>query len=94
MAQIQPSTPRFAFTHLRHLTIYVDEPDTGSFFWVLIESFDDSAVWKELQGSEETYGTWIDAHDAGVVELHKLVEDERIGPRAPGAEDDSANPVG
>ncbi|WP_302847476.1 hypothetical protein [Variovorax sp. OV329] len=35
----------------------------------------------------------IDAFDAGVVALMKQVDDERIGPRAPG-EDEDAAPVG
>lgn len=88
-----PEQNQPAFTHLRHLTIFVDEPDPGSFFWVLIESSDDSVVWNDLRGSEDAYPSWIDAYDAGVAELKSLVEDKQIGPRAAG-EDESAHPVG
>jgi hypothetical protein len=88
-----PNRNKSEYTHLRHLTIYVDEPDPGSFFWVLIESTEDSVVWKETRGSEDTYGTWVAAFDAGVAELKSLIENIELGPRATG-EDESAHPVG
>ena len=94
MPELKPFTSRTAFTHLRHLTVYVDEPDRGQYFWVLMESVDDSTVWHKVHGSEDCFGAWIEAHNASVVELLKQVDDEWIGPRAPGAEDESANPVG
>lgn len=79
--------------HLRRLAIYVDEPDPGVFHWVLIESTEDAAIWEDLDSSEEAFDTWMAAWDAGCVAMHKLVLDERVGPRAPG-EDESASPVG
>lgn len=79
--------------HLRHISVFVDEPDPGHFHWVLHESTEDATVWTEFAASEHSYPMWIDALDAGNVALLKLVTDERIGPRAPG-EDEDAAPVG
>lgn len=79
--------------HLRHISVFVDEPDPGHFHWVLHESTEDATVWTEVQASIESFPMWIDAFDAGNVALLKLVHDERIGPRAPG-EDEDAAPVG
>jgi len=80
-------------SHLRHISVFVDEPDPGHFHWVLHESTEDATVWTEIESSEESYPMWLDAFDAGNVALLKLVADERIGPRAPG-EDEDAAPVG
>jgi hypothetical protein len=80
-------------THLRHLSIFVDEPDPGQFYWVLHESLEDAAVWVDVQASDESYPTWHQAFDEGVVQLLKRVPDEKIGPRTIG-EDESTSPVG
>lgn len=79
--------------HIRHLAVYIDEPDPGCFHWVLIESTEDASVWLDLEASEESYDLWLDAFTAGNKALLKHVPDERIGPRAPG-EDEDASPVG
>ena len=80
-------------THLRHITVFVDEPDPGHFHWVLHESSDDASVWTDVESSVESFPSWIEAFDAGYVELFKLVADERTGPRSIG-EDEDADPVG
>ncbi|MDM0116441.1 hypothetical protein QTI66_30300 [Variovorax sp. J22R133] len=80
-------------SHLRRVSVYVDEPEPGRFYWVLHESTADPTVWIEFATSEEPFDMWLDAFDAGTVELMQLVYDERIGPRAPG-EDEDAAPVG
>lgn len=38
----------------------------------------------------QPFTTWIDAFDGGNVALLKLVDGERIGPRAPGEDEDAA----
>ncbi|MDM0068375.1 hypothetical protein [Variovorax sp. J31P207] len=82
-------------THLRHISVFVDEPDPGHFHWVLHESTEDATVWTEVEASEESFASWTDAFEAGTVALYQLVDDERIGPRAPGEdEDEDAAPVG
>lgn len=79
--------------HLRHLSVWVDEPEPGHFFWVLHESTEDANVWVDIKCSEEPSLSWMGAFDAGCVALFKLVTDERLGPRAPGKDEDTA-PVG
>ncbi|WP_371437562.1 hypothetical protein [Polaromonas sp.] len=79
--------------HLRRLAVFVDEVEHGHFHWVLHESKEDASIWGDVQASEHSYATWVAAYDSGTVELMKLVDDERVGPRAPG-EDEDAAPVG
>ena len=78
-------------THLRHITVFVDEPDPGHFHWVLHESAADAPVWVDIESSAGSFPSWMEAFDAGCVELFKLVPDERCGPRTTG---EDANPVG
>lgn len=78
--------------HLRRLAVFVDETDDGQFDWLLIECSDDTGLWADLRVSARSYPTWIAAYDAGTVELMKVVDDERIGPRA--EDDEDAAPVG
>ena len=80
-------------THLRHIAVWVDEPDPGHFHWVIHESTEDGSVWVDIESSAEAYLSWMEAFDAGSVELFKLFPDERSGPRALG-EDEDADPVG
>jgi len=79
--------------HLRHLSVWVDEPDHGHFHWVLHESTEDASVWLDIESSAESLPSWMEAFDAGCVALFKLVPDERTGPLASG-EDEDAAPVG
>ena len=79
--------------HLRHLSVWVDEPDPGHFFWVLHESTEDASVWVDIESSPESFLSWTDAFEAGTVALYRMVPDERTGPRASG-EDEDSDPVG
>jgi hypothetical protein len=79
--------------HLRHVSVFVDEPDPGHFYWVLHESTEDGSVWIDIESSAGPFLSWMDAFDAGCVALFALVPDELKGPRAPG-EDEDAAPVG
>ena len=78
---------------LRHIGVFVEEPDPGHFHWVLHESLEDATVWIDLDSSVLSFPSWVDAFDAGSVELFRLVADERCGPRAVG-ECEDADPVG
>lgn len=80
-------------SHLRHLSVWVDEPQAGQYYWVLHESTEDAAVWVDIKSSADAFMSWMDAFDAGCVALLSLVPDERVGPRASG-EDEDAAPVG
>jgi hypothetical protein len=80
-------------THLRRVAYYVDEPEKGEFYWVMIESLDDATVWIETKCSVNSYSTWQAALDAGNEALQDIVTNPDVGPRAPG-EDENANPVG
>jgi hypothetical protein len=78
--------------HLRRISLHVDEPDHGSFHWVLMESTEDASIWFELQASEEGYGSYATALKAGVIALERLGS-AKFGPRSAG-EDEDASPVG
>ena len=80
-------------THIRRISVHVDEPAAGHFHWVLMEEDGDASVWKELEAGEDSYDLWLDALSAGTAALMKHVPDERIGPRLSG-EDEDASPVG
>ena len=80
-------------SHLRRLAVFVDEVEHGALHWVLHESTEDASVWTDLKASEQSFPTWVEAYDTGIVKLMKLVHDERFGPRAQG-EDEDAAPVG
>jgi len=80
-------------SQLRHLSVFVDEPEPGHFFWVLHESTEDASVWSDIESSAEPFISWTDAFEAGCVALFKRVPDERVGPRT-AREDEDAAPVG
>ena len=80
-------------SRLRHLSVWVDEPEPGRFYWVIHEMGDDASVWTDIDSGPESYDLCLDALDAGTVAMMQLVDDERIGPRAPGEDEDEA-PVG
>lgn len=80
-------------THLRRITTFVDEPEPGAFYWVMIESSGDASVWVEVDVSDQPYCTWLEACMGGSTALMQLVSDDEIGPRAV-SEDEHANPVG
>lgn len=73
-------------THLRHICVFVDEPDPGHLHWVLHESTGDACVWTDIEASERSFETWASAWEHGVIALQRLVGDPILGPRAPGAD--------
>ena len=79
--------------HLRSLTVFVDEPDPGDYYWVLIESTGDAAIWIDIDSSQAPLSSWEDAFDKGVVELKKRVPNKRLGPLIDG-EGENGSPVG
>lgn len=80
-------------THLRRISIHVDEAEPGHFHWVLMEEDGDASTWKELEAAVDSFDMWLDALTAGVCALERYAGDERIGPRRLG-EDEDAPPVG
>ena len=86
-------THNMRMSHLRHISVFVDEPDPGHFYWVLHESTEDASVWIDMGSSTDAFTSWTVAFEAGTVALYRLVVDKRTGPRAPG-EDEDAAPVG
>ena len=66
----------------RRLAVFVDRPSKQSFLWVVLESTDDPAVWLDLETGQDTYSTWIEAHEAGNTALLAYVDDEQLGPLA------------
>lgn len=80
--------------HLRLISVHVDEPDPGHFFWVLMESTQDSTVFGELMAAQRPEKSWEDALYAGVNRLIDLAQTVERGPRTTAGEDEDANPVG
>jgi hypothetical protein len=54
-------------SRLRHVSVIVDEPAPGHYFWVLHESTDDAGVWGDLASSDLDFPTGGEAYDAGTV---------------------------
>lgn len=75
------------------VAVFIDEPDPGDFYWVLVESTGDATIWVDLEAAQEPQATWSAAFKAGNKALLKLVADRKVGPRAP-IEDENASPVG
>ena len=69
----------------RRLAVFVDNPSQDRFLWVVLESTDDPAVWLDLETGDETFSSWIEAHEAGNEALLAYVEDETLGPLVAGA---------
>ena len=80
-------------TYLRNISLSVDESDPGCFYWVLMESVEDSTIFKELSVAQESSPTYETALNAGVIALKALSENLTVGPQAPG-ENENNNPVG
>lgn len=68
-------------------------PIRASFYWVLHESAHDASVCINLQSSDHCCSNWVTAHEAGTIELFKMVKDEQVGPRAVGR-DENVSPIG
>ena len=76
----------------RRLAVFVDNPSKGSFLWVVLESTDDPAVWLDLETGDETFPSWIEAHEAGNDALLAYVEDETLGPIVAGDPEEGLEP--
>ena len=74
----------------RRLAVFVDSPGANHFVWMILESSEDPAVWLDLETGDDTYETWIEAHDAGNAALLAYVEDENVGPIQSGESEDEA----
>lgn len=79
--------------HLRRLTVFVDEPDPGDYYWVMIESREDASVWNDIGSSPESFSSWLAAYESGQLALLKMVDNKKTGPMAVG-ENENASPVG
>ena len=69
------------------IALTVDQPDAGDYFWVLLESFDNSMEFEPLMEAATGFATYGDALQAGYVVLKGLSDDLNAGPREEG--DDS-----
>lgn len=69
-------------THLRHLSLHVEEPSPDEFFWAIMESSDEASGWIETDSAIHGHATWKQAWIAGTVAYHLRVSDDRVGPRA------------
>jgi hypothetical protein len=64
---------------LRSISITVDEPEEGSFFWQLLEY--NGLDWEQLQFAERPAATYSKAMAEGLLALQALIDDLDIGPR-------------
>jgi hypothetical protein len=69
------------------IALTVDQHDAGDYFWVLLESFDNSMEFEPLMEAATGFATYGDALQAGYVVLKGLSDDLGVGPREEG--DDS-----
>ena len=69
-------------THLRHLSLHVEEPSPDEFFWTIMESSDETDGWIELDSAIHSHPTWNQAWIAGTVAYRLRIVDDRVGPRA------------
>lgn len=70
------------------IALTVDQHDAGDYFWMLLESFDNSMEFEPLMEAATGFATYGDALQAGYVVLKGLSDDLSMGPREEG--DDSA----
>jgi hypothetical protein len=71
------------------ISLTVDQHDAGDYFWVLLESFDNSMEFEPLMEAATGFATYGDALHAGYVVLKGLSDDLDIGPREEDEVDDS-----
>ena len=69
-----------AIQQLRSVGVFVDEPDPGCFYWVIHESTEDATIWLDIAASDESFTSWLAAHESGNKALLKLVADKKTGP--------------
>jgi hypothetical protein len=78
--------------HLRRIALTVEEPETGCFMWLLMESTGDAVVFDVQLAVSRVYSTYLEALVAGQHALLHLVPDLAAGPRRSG-ENENADPV-
>jgi hypothetical protein len=66
---------------LRSIAVTVDEPDPGSFYWVLMESGTGAQNFRVLRSAGAARSSYESALSEGVNELRRLCEDRDLGPR-------------
>ncbi|CAN7665379.1 hypothetical protein LJR290_005245 [Variovorax sp. LjRoot290] len=75
---------------LLSIALTVDQHDDGDFYWMLLESFDNSMEFESFDNSMEFeslmesasgFETYIEALDAGYLMLKRLSDDLAIGPQ-------------
>lgn len=69
------------------IALTVDQHDAGDYFWVLLESFDNSMEFEPLMEAATGFATYADALQAGYIVLKGLSEDLDVGPREETGED-------
>jgi hypothetical protein len=70
------------------IAVTVDQHDAGDYFWVLLESFDNSMEFEPLMEAATGFATYADALQAGYVVLKGLSDDLNVGPREEGDDAD------
>jgi hypothetical protein len=63
------------------IALTVDQHDAGDYFWVLLESFDNSMEFEPLMEAATGFSTYLEALQAGYVVLKGMSEDLNVGPR-------------
>ncbi len=63
------------------IALTVDQHDGGDYFWVLLESFDNSMEFESLMEAAKGFPTYAEALQAGYAVLRGLSEDLSVGPR-------------
>jgi hypothetical protein len=69
---------------LRSISVTVDEPEHGLYFWQLLEH--NGIDWEQLKFAEQPAPTYAQAMAAGLLALQALIDDLDIGPREPDIE--------
>jgi hypothetical protein len=62
------------------ISLTVDQHDGGDYFWVLLESFDNSMEFEPLMEAATGFATYGDALQAGYVVLKGLSDDLSVRP--------------
>jgi hypothetical protein len=76
---------------LRRISVHVEEPEPGTFEWVLSEA-DASDDWQPLKRARKAARTFHAAMADGLAALEALTDDLDIGPRAPADTDTDTEP--
>lgn len=68
-------------SHLISLALTIEQHEDGTFFWVILESFDHSMVFELLMESAHGFSSYVDALDAGALAVKAIADDPECGPR-------------